>query len=228
MILERFDRLAAIRGDTAKGLPVSAWATNLEDLDRDLLLRAAIETIRALILPEWVSKRADDRRPQAALEAAEAWIATKSADTIAAAKAAAKDCTAARNETFGYDHRIPEAARACAWAVGAKDNEHIWDGLTAIEGELLARIALISEYQRAPAQRRAILDVLKRHIAPPPPDEAPAATGPVAYSASGNFAVGQTLTHAKFGDLVVTAAGDKWIDVQLTDGTTKRLAQKPK
>jgi hypothetical protein len=32
----------------------------------------------------------------------------------------------------------------------------------------------------------------------------------------------------KFGDLVVTAAGDKWIDVQLPDGTTKRLAQKPK
>ena len=28
--------------------------------------------------------------------------------------------------------------------------------------------------------------------------------------------------------IVVTAAGDKWIDVQLPDGTTKRLAQKPK
>jgi len=28
--------------------------------------------------------------------------------------------------------------------------------------------------------------------------------------------------------VIVTAAGDKWIDVQLPDGTTKRLAQKPK
>jgi hypothetical protein len=56
----------------------------------------------------------------------------------------------------------------------------------------------------------------------------PAELPVAAYSASGNFAVGQKLTHAKFGDLVVTAAGDKWIDVQLPDGSTKRLAQKPK
>lgn len=228
MFTERFDRLSAIRGDTVKGLPTSAWAANLGDLDRDLLLRAVIEATRTLILPEWESKRADDRRPQLALEAAEAWIATKSAESIAQAKIVAKDCTAARNETFGYDHRIPEAARACAWAVGAKDNEHIWDGLTAIEGELLARIQLLAEYHRAPEQRRALLAVLRKVLEPKQEAAAPAQTGPVPYSASGSFTVGQELTHVKFGKLVVTALSGNTIDVTLDDGTTKRLAHKPK
>lgn len=228
MFTERFDRLSAIRGDTVKGLPTSAWAANLGDLDRDLLLRAAIEATRTLILPEWESKRAEDRRPQLALEAAEAWIATKSPEAIAQAKIVAKDCTAARNETFGYDHRIPEAARACAWSVGAKDNEHIWDALTAIEGELLARIQLLAEYHRAPEQRRALLAVLRNVLEPKQEAVAPAQTGPVPYSASGSFTVGQELTHVKFGKLVVTALSGNTIDVTLDDGTTKRLAHKPR
>lgn len=229
MLAERFDRLAAIRGDSVKGLPVSAWATNLDDLDRDLLLRAAIAATRELVLAEWESKRPDDRRPQEALDAAEAWLANKHPDTILQTKATAKACTAARGETFGTDHRIAEAARACAWAAGAKDNEHIWDAFVAIEQELLARIALVAEYHRQPEQRRALLAVLRRVLEPAPTEvEAPTHAGPVPYAASGNFSVGQHLTHPKFGDLVVTAAGDKWIDVQLTDGTTKRLVQKPK
>lgn len=228
VVLERFDRLAALRGDAVKGLPASAWATNLDDLDRDLLLKAVIEATRALILDEWTSKRPDDRRPHQALEAAEQWLASKSEDAANNAKAAAKECTAARNETFGTDHRIPEAARACAWTVTAKDNANIWEALQAIEGELLARVTLVAEYHRVPEQRRAILAVLKRVLEPKPVETQPVHDGPVPYAASGNFSVGQKLTHAKFGDLVVTAAGDKWIDVQLPDGSTKRLAQKPK
>ena len=228
MIGERFDRLAALRGDAQKGLPVSAWQTNLGDLDADLLLRACIAATRELILDDWVLKRPDDKRPQDALAAAEAWVDNKNADNLAAAKTAAKACTAARQETFGTDHRIPEAARACAWCAGAKDTEHIWDALSAIEQELLARIHLVADYHRVPEMRKKLLAVLKRVLDPPPAAAAPVETGPVPYSASGNFTVGQQLTHAKFGDLVVTAAGDKWIDVQLPDGTTKRLAQKPR
>lgn len=224
---EKFDRLTAIRGDTVKGLPESAWQTNLDDQDRDLLLRAAIDATRKLILPEWESKRADDRRPQLALEAAESWLATKSADAIAAAKVTAKDCTAARNETFGYDHRIPEAARACAWSVGAKDNAHIWEAFCAIEQELLARIQLVAEYHRQPEQRRSLVAAIRRVLAPSPA-EAPKPTGPIPYSASGTFTVGQQLTHVKFGNLVVTALSGNTIDVTLDDGTTKRLAHKPK
>lgn len=227
MLQDKFERLAAIRGDTVKGLPVTAWAANLDDQDRDLLLRAAIEATRRLILPEWESKRAEDRRPQLALEAAEAWLATKSSDSIAAAKEAAKNCTAARNETFGYDHRIPEAARACAWAVGAKDNAHIWDAFTSIEEELLARIQLVAEYHRQPEQRRNLLSAIRKVLEPAPEVADPTVSGPVPYSASGSFVVGQQLTHVKFGNLVVTAAGSSTIDVQLPDGTTKRLAHKP-
>ncbi len=228
MLVERFDRLTALRGDAVKGLPISAWQTNLGDCDADLLLRACVIATRELILDDWILKRPEDKRPQDALEAAESWLRDKSADSLAAAKTAAKACTAARGETFGTDHRIPEAARACAWAVGAKDTEHIWEALSTIEQELLARIQLVAEYHRVPEQRRNLLAVIRRVLEPPPAVAAPQDLGPVAYSASGNFSVGQKLTHAKFGDLVVTATGDKWIDVQLTDGSTKRLAQKPR
>ena len=228
VIEERLTRLASLRGDSAKGLPTSAWSTNLDDLDRDLLLRAVIHVTRVLMIPEWESKRKEDRRPQLALEAAEGWLATKSPESIANAKAVAKDCTAARNETFGTDHRIPEAARACAWAVAAKDNTHIWDALQSIEEDHLARIALVAEYHRVPEVRKAILAALRTVLVPTPTAAAPTSTGPVPYAASGHFEVGQKLTHPKFGNLVVTASVDKTIDVQLDDGTTKRLAQKPK
>lgn len=227
VLQEKLARLAAIRGDTVKGLPDSAWAANLGDQDPDLLLRAAIAATRQLVLGEWESKRVEDRRPQLALEAAEAWLATRSADAIAQAKLVAKDCTAARNETFGYDHRIPEAARACAWSVAAKDLSHIWEAFTAIEQELLARVQLVAEYHRAPEQRRALLAVIKG-VLEPRTETAPAPSGPVPYAASGSFVVGQELTHVKFGKLVVTTAAASTIDVQLEDGTTKRLAHKPK
>jgi hypothetical protein len=226
---ERFDRLLTLRGDPVRGLPVSAWEANLGDLDRDQLLRAVIAVIRKLLLPEWQARRPDDRRPQLALEATEAWIESKTPAAVTNAKATAKACTAARNETFGYDHRAAEAARAVAWAAGAKDNADIWDALTAIEEDLLARIAIVAEYHRQPEQRRAIVDTLREALDPaPPPEEPVGASEPVPYAASGTFTVGQRLVHAKFGSIVVTAAGDKWIDVQLEDGTSKRLAQKPR
>ena len=135
---------------------MTAWATNLEGVDRDQLLRAVIEAIRTLILPDWEVKRPDDRRPQDALAATEAWLASRSPETVEQAKTAAKACTAARNDTYGYDHRIADAARGMAWAVTAKDNEPIWDALAAIEEELLARVALVGEYHRVPEQRKVI------------------------------------------------------------------------
>jgi hypothetical protein len=65
-------------------------------------------------------------------------------------------------------------------------------------------------------------------LVPAPVVETVAPSGPVPYSASGNFTVGQKLTHPKFGDLTVTATSASTIDVQLVDGSTKRLAHKPK
>jgi cytoskeletal protein RodZ len=226
---ERFDRLVMLRGDPVKGLPASAWEANLGDLDRDQVLRAVIAVIRSVLLAEWEARRPDDRRPQLALEAAEAWLDSKTPEAVAHAKAQAKACTAARNDTFGHDHRVPEAARAVAWAAGAKDNKHLWDALTATEEELLARITLVAEFHRQPEQRRAIVDALRKALNPAPQSATPEPTGePVPYSASGSFSVGQKLIHSKFGNISVTAVGDKWIDVQLDDGSTKRLAQKPR
>jgi hypothetical protein len=225
---ERFERLLALRGHPVKGLPASAWAANLGELDRDQVLRAVIAAARKLLLPEWDGLHPDDKRPHRAIDAAEAWIASKSDDALASAKAAGKECTAARNETFGRDNAVPEAARSIAWAAGAKDSTDIWDALCAIETELLARITLIGEYQRAPQQRRAIVDTLRSVLAPPQTEAAPVSTDPVPYSVNGTFSVGQTLIHVKFGTVLVTAAGDKWIDVRLEDGTTKRCVHKPK
>ncbi len=228
MSLERYERLAALRGDPVKGIASTAWATNLGEFDSKLLLRAAIAVFRELVLADWTTTRVDDRRPLDAVEAAEAWLAGGDETAAATAKEAGVACTAARNQYWGTDHRIPEAARGIARVPTAKDLEPIWDALVAVEQELLARVALASEYKKAPEQRRKMIAILKRELEPKAATGAPAPAGPVAYSASGNFAVGQQLTHVKFGDLVVAAAGDKWIDVTLPDGTTKRLAQKPK
>lgn len=229
----KFDRLLALRGDPVKGLPATEWAGALETVSQDVLIRASIELIRALILEEWADRRKDDRRPQRALEAAEAWLASPGADTLKAVKSAAKDCTAARNETFGDGHRVPQAARHVAWTCGADDAEGIFDAIQSVEEELLARIALLSEYHRGPQQRRAIADLLKKAILPPEPPpkvetpESRAAADPVPYDPDGHFELGQRLTHKKFGAIVVTNVGETWIEVELSDTSKKRLAHKP-
>jgi hypothetical protein len=225
---ERFERLLTLRGHPVKGLPASAWAANLGEFDRGDVLRAVIEATRTLLLPDWEALRHDDKRPQLALEAAEAWLASPTPEAVKHAKAQGKGCTAARNETFGRDNAVPEAARALAWAAGAKDSSDIWDALCAIEAGLLARIALVGEYKLAPQQRRAIVEVLSRVLTPKREDVPATSSEPVPYSPAGSFTVGQRLLHTKFGNVLVIAAGDKWIDVQLEDNTTKRCAQKPR
>lgn len=227
----KFDRLLALRGDPVKGLSATDWASALETVPRDVLIRAAIEVVRALILEEWADRRKDDRRPQKALDAAEAWLASPSAEALKVVKGAAKDCTAARNETFGDGHRVPQAARHIAWTCGVDTSEGIFDAIQSVEEELLARIALMSEYHRGPEQRRAIAELLKRFVLPPEPaaetPESRAPKGPVPYSAEDHFELGQRLTHKKFGEILVTSVGETWIEVELPDASKKRLAHKP-
>lgn len=226
------DKLVTMRGDPQKGLPPTAWQEQLGAVDKDQMLRAAIEAVRTLLVPDWADQRREDRRPQQALEAAEAWLATKSADAIAQTKATAKACTAARNEFFGRDHRVPQAARSVAWAAGAKDeNTHVWEALATVEEELLARIALTTEYHLAPEKRRALVDAVRRVLLPPEKavEAAPVSldTAPVPYNADGHFELGQRLIHKKFGDVVVSSVGETWIEVELGDKSKKRLAHKP-
>lgn len=230
----RLDRLLTLRGDPKRGLGAAVWQENLSDVERELTLRAALDAVRELLVPDWAAEHRDDKRPQEALDAAGAWLDTKSAESLAQAKAAAKACTAARNETFGRDHRVPQAARSVAWAAGAKDDTtHVFDALASVEEELLARIALTTEYHLAPEKRRALVDVVKRAVAPEQADtsaEAPKAAvsgDPVPYSADGHFELGQRLVHKKFGDVVVSSVGETWIEVELGDGSKKRLAHKP-
>lgn len=229
----KLDKLLAMRGDPVKGLPATVWAEAFEGIEREQLLRAVIEVVRTLLVPEWSDRRKDDKRPQAALEAVEAWLAQPSApEPLLQCKAAAKACTAARGETFGDQHRIPEAARGLAWAVGPKEAAPIFDALACSEEELLSRIALTAEYHLGPQQRRSIVDTLRRVLLPPeaPVEEAAvskAPSGPVPYSADGHFELGQRVTHKKFGEISVTSVGETWIEVELADGTKKRLAHKP-
>ncbi|HVJ94562.1 MAG TPA: hypothetical protein VM580_32475, partial [Labilithrix sp.] len=111
----KFDRLLALRGDPVKGLPATDWASALESVPRDVLIRAGIELVRGLVLQEWIDRRKDDLRPQRALDASEAWLASPTAEALKIVKNAAKECTAARNDTFGDGHRVPQAARHVAW-----------------------------------------------------------------------------------------------------------------
>ncbi len=229
----KLDKLLAMRGDPVKGLPATVWAETFDGLERALLLRAVIEVVRTLLVPEWSDRRKDDKRPQAALEAVEAWLASPNApEPLLQCKATAKACTAARGETFGDQHRIPEAARGLAWAVGPKEAAPIFDALAVSEEELLARVALTSEYHLGPQQRRNIVDALRRILLPPeakPEDAAvsKAPAGPAPYSADGHFELGQRVIHKKFGDVVVTSVGETWIEVELPDSSKKRLAHKP-
>ncbi len=231
-LVAKLDKLLVMRGDPVKGLPKAVWAESLEGVERDDLLRAGIEVVRTLLVPEWASRRKDDPRPQKALEAVESWLATKSVDALGECKAAAKACTAARGETFGDQHRVPEAARGLAWAVGPKESAPIFDALAASEEELLARVALTSEYHLGPQQRRNIVDALRKVLVPPEASADAAAVslkpaGPAPYSADSHFELGQTVIHKKFGDVQVTSVGETWIEVELADKTKKRLAHKP-
>jgi hypothetical protein len=226
----KFERLAGLRGDPTKGIAATDWGEALEGIDLDLLLRAGIAVVRELVIGEWADRRKADMRPQQALEAAEQWLATKSADAMKAAKATAKACTAAKNETFGYEHRVAEAARSIAYAVGATDSSHVCNALASVEAELLSRIALLSEYHRGPEMRRSILDILRRFLMPPEPAKPAAAEPatdagpPVPYSPEGRFRLGQRLQHKKFAEVVVSAVGETWVEVELADGSKKRLA----
>jgi hypothetical protein len=229
----KFDRLLALRGDPVKGLPATDWASALEGVPQDILIKAGVALVRTLLIQEWADRRKDDRRPQKALEATEAWLAQPTPEALKVVKGTAKDCTAARNETFGDGHRVPQAARHVAWTCGADDSSGIFDAIQSTEEELLSRIALMSEFHRGPEQRRAIATLLKGVILPPEPvanapgPESRAPTGPVPYNADGHFELGQRLTHKKFGEVQVTSVGETWIEVELPDATKKRLAHKP-
>lgn len=228
-IAAKLDRLVSYRL-SATGMASEHWAEILGEMDRTAMMRAVASGVK-IVLPDWEAEQNGDRRPRAALEAAEAWLAAPTEANVEVAKTAAKACTGARNDTFGRGHHVPEAARSLGRAAGALDGAHLFDALAAIEAELLARIALVGEYARGPEQRKTIVGLLRTELLPPiepaKPAAAPVDTTPVPYAASGHFVVGQRLEHKKFGLVTVAAADTTWIEVELSDGSKKRLAHKP-
>src|SRR5262249_42703315 len=138
-LIGKLDRLLALRGDPVKGLPATDWGSALESVPQDVLIRAGIVMVRELLVQEWADRRKEDLRPQKALQATEAWLASPTPEALKAVKNAAKDCTAARNETFGDGHRVPQAARHVAWTAGADDVSGIFEAIQSVEEELLSR-----------------------------------------------------------------------------------------
>lgn len=228
-IATKLDRLVSYRLSTS-GMASEHWAEILGEMDRMAIMRAVASAVK-IVLPDWEAEQNGDARPRKALEAAEAWLAAPSEANGELAKTAAKACTGARNDTFGRGHHVPEAARSLARAAGALDGPHLFDALAAAEAELLARINLVGEYERGPEQRKTIVALLRTELLPPLEPAAPAAapvdTTPVPYAASGHFVLGQRLEHKKFGLVTVVLADTTWIEVELTDGSKKRLVHKP-
>jgi hypothetical protein len=227
---QKLDRLVTHRLSST-GMASEYWAEMLGAVDRKELMRAVVACVK-IIVPDWQAENSNDERPKRAVEAAEAWLASPSEEAVKHAKEVAKACTAARNETFGRGHRVPEAAREVAKASGALEKTHLFDALEAVEAELLARVALVGEYARGPEQRKLIVETLRAVLVPKIVEEPKAAAAvvdstPVPYAASGHFVVGQRIDHKKFGLVNVVAAQDNWIEVALPDGTTKRLTHKP-
>lgn len=145
------------------------WAKALAGVSRDRLMRAALAAVRELLMPGWREARPTDPRPERALSIAETWLDQRTDEAKEAAKLAAKGCTAARAQTLGYEHRVAEAARHVASAVGARDDAPLFDALVSVEEELFYRISIPGEYDRAAEQRRALVAVVSRIVLAPEP-----------------------------------------------------------
>lgn len=161
----RLERLLERPMRVGEELAAADWERALAGVDRRRLLLAVLEVVRGLVLPGWAASRPHDRRLQRALAAVHAWLAAPSADAAALAKCMAKACTAARRDSLGYEHRVAEAARGVAEAVGARDLRPLFDALVSVEAELQYRLAVDGEYTRAPEVRRTIVDTLRSALA---------------------------------------------------------------
>jgi hypothetical protein len=230
-VVSKLDLLERLRGDPLKGLPENLWAEHLAEMDRPQLFEAGLAIVRELLIPDWLDAHGKDVRPQAVLEAAVAWQSAPTAANTLAVKEASKACTAAKQETWGRDHRVPEAARAVAKAILAGTPETLFEALALTEEELLARLLLFNDLERSPEQRRAIVSILRKHLLPAE-QEAPRMSitelPPAPYSPESHFELGQRIAHKKFGECVATSVGETWIEIETPAGEKKRLAHKPK
>lgn len=147
--------------------PGEVWGAALAHIPTDRLVGAVAKTVRELLLPEYAATRPTDRRPERALDAAEAWLSRRTDDARAHAAAVAKACTAARRETLGFEHRIAEAARAVATSVTRTSEPavraELFEALARTEEHLLHGHAVKGVHDEATEVRASVLETLRRH-----------------------------------------------------------------
>jgi hypothetical protein len=229
-ILKNLDILERLRGDPTKGLAATVWQEHLRDVPYLDLARACMVLAQDLLIPGWVEMRGKDERPQQALAAMTALLLDANATNVAALKEASKACTAAKQETYGQDHRVPESIREIGKAILSKEAVPLFDTLALAEEELVNKQLLFSHFEEAAKQRAAMIRILRDQLLPKEAD-APRMSitdmPPVPYSPESNFSLGQRITHKKFGEIIVTSVGETWIEAETKEGEKKRLAHKP-
>jgi hypothetical protein len=212
-------------------LEVNQWLEHLSLFDRKVLVRAAIEVV-STILDEWTANRPDDKRPLKAVDAANGYLMKPGENTKGYALAAAKACTAARKDSFGYEHRIAEAARAVARAAVANSHkttiEAVVEAISKTEEHILYRYAVDAIYNKEVEVRSELLSVVRNVLLSPNTSVNDLQTNsefdPVGYSASGSFNIGQKVAHSKFGICKVIDKSESWIEIETENGETKKLA----
>lgn len=126
----------------------------------------AVQIARALVefvLPKWQSKYPDDTVPVRVVETVRGRAHPASPDIRQHLQALAKGCTLSRKRSFGYDHRIAEAARLLARAAAAANDadalELAFRVADQVEDEIIHRFAVKGVYRKESEVRRDLLNL---------------------------------------------------------------------
>lgn len=142
-------------------VPTKDWGDALSELPGSLLLEAGIAVVEEL-LPEWQKAHPQDRQPLRAVEVAKLALESSTHDLRLHARAIAKACAKSRKHSFGYEHRIAEAARALAraatvWPSDSARLRSVIEALACTEEHRRCRFAIAAVYDKDVEVRREIL-----------------------------------------------------------------------
>jgi hypothetical protein len=133
-------------------------------------VHAIAGAVRALLLPIWADAHPGNRQPARAIDAAIACVDGPTENATRHALAIAKACGLERKRTFGYEHRIAEAARALIWSATRVSRESqleaLAEALARIEDELVSRDAVKGVYGHEREHRARIIHALRSTIEP--------------------------------------------------------------
>jgi len=148
---------------------VENWADQVANVPPEHLLAAIIALSREL-LEEWNSARPADKRPERALDAANALLKKdRTENAVQHARAVAKACTQARKDSLGYQHRIAEAARCVAIAAAAKPKSRerfaaMREALEKVEEHRVYRLSVEGIYDKERAVRLSMIESLNQAL----------------------------------------------------------------